>query len=68
MIILRMRRYIETVITGNGVPGLTDVFVRRRNKNVSKRPTSTLTMDPNVRHIFIIIDEDGGRANNTKIL
>jgi hypothetical protein len=68
MIILRMKIYIEMVITGNGTPGADVFFTREHNQYVSKEPTWTLTMDPNVTHIFIIIDEDGGRASKIKIL
>jgi hypothetical protein len=39
MIISRMNKYIETVITGKGTPGPDDLFTTERNQCVSKEPT-----------------------------
>ncbi len=68
MIILRMKRYIEKGMTGKDTPGTDDFFIKEDNQSVSKEPTWTLIMVPNVTYIFVMIDEDGGRANTTKRL
>ncbi len=63
-----MNKYIETVITGKDTPGADDRFTTERNQYVSKEPTWTPTIVPNVTHTLIIIDEEGGRASKTNIL
>ncbi len=63
-----MNRYIETVITGKGTRGPDDLFPTERNQCVSKEPTWTLTMVPNVEHTLIIIDEEDERASKTNKL
>jgi len=39
MIILRIKRYIEKVMTGNGTPGTGRLFTREDNQSVSREPT-----------------------------
>jgi hypothetical protein len=63
-----MNKYIETVITGKGTPGAGKMFSRDCNQSLSTQPTWTLIMDPNATHIFVIIDENGGRVSKSKIL
>jgi hypothetical protein len=39
MIILRIKRYIEKVMTGKGTPGTDDFFTMEDNQSVSEEPT-----------------------------
>ncbi len=63
-----MNKYIEPVIIGKGKPGADNCFITEYNQYVSKEPTWTPTIVPNVTHTLIIIDEEGGRASKTNIL
>ncbi len=67
IIISRKKRYIEAIITGNGIHGIEPNFISRIDKSVSINPTRTLIIDPNVTHIFIATDKDCGMASKIKI-
>jgi hypothetical protein len=59
---------MEKVMTVKGNPGLLRKFHSIRNiPTAAKAPTYTLAIDPSVTNIFIVIDEDGGRASKSKM-
>jgi hypothetical protein len=59
---------MEKVITGKGTAGIVCIFHSISNiPTAAKAPTCTLTIDPSVTNVFIVIDEDGGRASKSKM-
>ncbi len=55
-------------MAGKGTAGVLGIFHSISNiPTAAKLPTCTLTIDPTVTNIFIVIDQYGGRASKSKM-